>query len=274
MRSLLFAPAHKPDLVHKVLSGSTGADEVIIDLEDGVPSDGRAAATTAMRQLDTPTSDGPSAICRIRAIGQGGREDLKLVGGRFDGVMIAKAESADDVRTVCSWASEKVWPVEIWLLIETARGLLRLDDMLAVAPVAGVMFGAGDMQADLRLGEDLRQLDAARSRIVFSCAAAGVLNIVDTPDAQLKPDAGFYESARSARGLGFTAKAAIHPAQLPAIHEIFGPTAVEIERATKVLSAPDGASHHGGSMVDEATKRWARAILASVSSSKETDNDT
>lgn len=256
-------------MVHRALSGATGADRIIVDLEDGVPDDARPAAVATLRELDGAAQNGPPAICRIRGAREGGSDDLDLIGERFDGVMLAKAESADDVIDVGRWAMRQRRSIAVWLLIETARGLLSLDEMLSSANIHGVMFGAGDMQADLRVGRDVRQLDAARSRIVFSCVAAGVRNVVDTPEAQLKPDHDFYESARSARGLGFTAKAAIHPAQLPAIHEIFGPTVADIERATHVLAMPDGAVVDGREMVDEATKRWARGVLASAETYEE-----
>ncbi|MGE0214187.1 HpcH/HpaI aldolase/citrate lyase family protein [Mycolicibacterium sp.] len=272
MRSLLFAPAHKPNIVQRALSGSTGADRIVVDLEDGVPDAERPVAVATLTGLEPGAPQGTPALCRIRAADQGGDDDLPLVGARFCGVMLAKAESPADVAGVRRWLTGRGRAIELWLLIETARGLLRLDEMLAAAPVDGVMFGAGDMQADLRLGDDVRQLDAARSRIVFSCIAAGVRNIVDTPEAQLRPGAGYLASARSARGLGFTAKAAIHPAQLPAIHQVFGPSAAEIDRATAVLAMPDGASRDGAAMVDEATKRWARGILASIGTDEENNH--
>jgi citrate lyase beta subunit len=272
MRSLLFAPAHKSPIVNRALSGVTGADAVIVDLEDGVPSGARPTAVATLRELDMSVPAGPPAICRIRGALEGGADDLDLIGARFDGVMLAKAESADHVAGVSRWARAQGRPVDVWLLIETARGLLHLDEMLSAACVCGVMFGAEDMRADLRIGQDMRQLDAARSRIVFSCVAAGVRNVVDTPEAQLHPDSAFYESARSARGLGFTAKAAIHPAQLAAIHGIFGPTVTDVERATRLLTMPDGASSDGTVMVDEATKKWARAIVASVGTHEENEH--
>ena len=265
VRSFLYAPAHRARVVEKALRGETDAEAVIVDLEDGVPVDARAEAERTLRSCGDAGPEDPPALCRIRSGADARRADLALVASRFTGVLLAKAEEPEDVDDVADLIAERGTTLGIWLLVESARGVEQLPTLLTgPVRITGVMLGAGDLRADLGLLDDTdhRQLDAARSRTVFAAAAAGIRHIVDTPEAEIEPGEPFLASARSARGLGFTAKAAIHPGQLAAIHEVFRATADPRAWAHAVLDTADGAVRVGGSMVDEATRRLARRILA------------
>ena len=193
LRSFLYAPAHRARLVEKVLGGQTGADAVIVDLEDGVPVHERPAAEQTLRSCaDTGSPDLP-VLCRIRAGTDARRADVALVPRWFSGVLLAEAEEPDDVQHVADTIRERGAAFDIWLLVESARGVECLSALLAApAPITGVMLGAGDLRADLGLLDDTdhRQLDAARSRMVFA-AAAGFAHVIDTPEAEIEPGEPF-----------------------------------------------------------------------------------
>ena len=267
MRSFLYVPAHRRRPLETALTGATGADSVIIDLEDAVPFDEREAAQKNLAQA-VQVPEGPPALCRIRAGSEERAADLAVIPTWFDGVVLAKAEAPDDLRRVDETLSRRGKRLGIWLLIESARGVENLRMLLALGvPVAGVMFGAGDMRADLGLwdeGDDDRLVDHVRSQLVVACVAANVEHIVDTPESDLKPGTRFAAQTRNARGLGFTGKAAIHPRQLSAIHTAFRPSAERLAWARSVLAAGDGARRVDGVMIDEATKRLARRLTASA----------
>ena len=268
MRSLIYVPAHRRRLLEKAFGGETGADAIIVDLEDAVPPQERGAAEENLDWAARELGELP-ALLRVRAGRDARAADLALVPPWFDGVLLAKAETLSDLQEVAKRISRREARLRIWLLIESARGVEDLPALLASGvPVAGVMFGAGDMRADLGLWQDWaddRLIDHVRARIVVACAAARVEHIVDTPESDLEPGAGFAGRARAARGLGFTAKAAIHPRQVPAIHAAFGPSPEQLAWAAKVLAASDGARQIDGDMIDEATKRLARRMTASAS---------
>jgi citrate lyase subunit beta/citryl-CoA lyase len=259
MRSFLYVPAHRERPLAKALGGETGAHAVIVDLEDAVPASDRPAAERNLRAYAGRDPVGPPALCRIRAGREQRLADVALVPAWFAGVLLAKAETRADVETVAA----AVRGMGVWLLVESARGVESLPQLLE-AGVAGVMLGPGDLSTDLGLMsyDDPRPLEWARSRIVFAAVAAGVSHIVDGPEAEIEPTERFGAAVASARGLGFTAKAAIHPAQLEAIHAAYRPSAERRAWAARVLAAGDGAVALDGHLIDEASKRLARSIVA------------
>ncbi|WP_432830976.1 HpcH/HpaI aldolase/citrate lyase family protein [Dactylosporangium sp. CA-092794] len=253
-------------MLDKALSAVTGADVVVIDLEDGVPADLRHEAIANLCGLDPPPG-APPTLCRIRAGSEHRISDATILPAWVRGAVLAKAEDVDDIEVVARALRSRNPGFEVWLLIESARGVENLPAMLhAGVDIDGVLLGAGDLRADLGLFDDLdlRQIDFARSRLVYACAAAGVPHVVDTPEAQIDPDDAFVQAVYNARGLGFTGKCAIHPNQLEPIRKAFEPSAEQIAWAHRVLAAEDGARRLGTVMVDEATKRTARRLLAAA----------
>ncbi len=266
LRSFLYVPAHREQMVAKALSGSTSADAVIVDLEDGVPLDQRDAATATLAHCAGTDRSALPVLCRIRSGRDQRAADVELIPSWFAGVLLAKAEDASDLQHVSETLASRDKPLPIWLLIESARGVESLPTLLSAAvPVAGVMLGAGDLRADLGLFDvrDERPLEYARSRIVYAAVAAGVRTIVDSPDAEIEPTERYLAATRHARDMGFTARAAIHPRQLTAIHEAYRNRFTDEQRswARAVLDMSDGAQRMNGELTDEATKRWARRIL-------------
>lgn len=269
--AFLYVPAHKPRALQKALSGSTGAAYIVVDLEDGVPQADRGTAAAALIGLADRPASAPPTLCRIRSGPAERLADLELVPSWFAGVVLAKCESAADAEAVARHITASGRSLTLWPLIETALGVEALSAILA-SPLdfGGVLFGAGDLRADLGLTQDdPRPIDYGRLRTVYAARAAGLTHIIDGPEAQISPDEAFDAAVNTARGLGFTGKCAIHPDQIPPIDRGFMPTTQQLAWAAEVLAARDGAQRVGAVMVDEATKRTARRLLAAADTAED-----
>jgi (S)-citramalyl-CoA lyase len=126
------------------------------------------------------------------------------------------------------------------------------------------MLGAADMAADLGVGAEWEGLSYARGRLVAACAAAGVLPI-DSPYFSVRDQQGLKNEVKQSIGLGFSAKAAIHPAQVEPINEALTPSEEEVAKARAILVENEkGVGVVDGQMIDEAVARKARRVLAAV----------
>ena len=268
--SYLFVPAIRLDRVEKARQSE--ADEVIVDLEDAVAEGDKAAAREA---LDAIPSGRPVHV-RVNARRTAHHEaDLRAVaalGGRAGGavlsaVVVPKVEAPEDVATV---AAALPAGVAVVALVESARGIVGAD-AIAAAGAGRLLFGSADYVADIGARPGPEVLAYPRSRLVVASRAAGLPAPVDGPTLSIG-DAGLLRAeAQAARALGMGGKLCIHPAQLAAVHEVFGSPADEVEWARNVLAA--AADHGGGvftfegSMVDEPVLARARRLLAADSGS-------
>ncbi|HSV53149.1 MAG TPA: CoA ester lyase [Burkholderiaceae bacterium] len=269
-RSFLFVPANRPERYAKALA--SGADAVIIDLEDAVaPADkGAARAQLADGLPSLPAHDRGRVLVRINAAGTAWHDaDLlllqSLVLQGLAGVVVPKAESADMLRHVAALLGPAC---AVFPLVESGAGLAAVDALAACAQVPRLMFGNLDFQADLGLacGPDEAELVPVRLALVLASRRANLAAPVDgvtaaTQDlAQLKTDV-----ARSRRG-GFGAKLCIHPAQVAAVHAELTPSAAELDWARRVQAgfadAGGGVFSLDGRMVDAPVVRLAERLLA------------
>lgn len=273
LRSLLFAPASRPDVLAKLPRAQP--DGVVIDLEDAVPADAKAAARPHARAAGTQLATahpGMAVYVRVNAVptewfaadvGEG-------VAPEVSGVVVPKLESPDQVEHVVdALARAGLGHLHLLAGIETARGVEAARDLFR-APVRVAYFGAEDYVADLggvRTPENTEVL-YARSRVALAARLAGVLAL-DQVVTALTDETRFLADAAQGRALGFAGKLCIHPAQVPLAHRAFSPTAEEVDRARRLLAAYDEASARGeaaiafeGQMVDEPLARHARAVLA------------
>jgi citrate lyase subunit beta/citryl-CoA lyase len=262
-RVFLYVPAHDERKVAKALTG-TGADVVILDLEDGVPPSERETARRQVTALP-PQSQIP-VLVRMNAVGsQAHATDLAAVHAArgVAGVVLAKADAA----SAQALAPRLPDGLGLWLLIETAIGIASLPSLLGGPPLAGLLLGAGDLLADLgaRWTRDELPLLCARSQLVMTAAVCGI-PVIDTPDAEFRDLKLLAERSARARDLGFSGKAAIHPAQLDVIRAAFTPSADEIRWARSVIAnaAGGGAWTSGSEVQDAATVRRAERILEGV----------
>ena len=271
-RSILFVPGYRPDRFGKAMAA--GADAVCIDLEDAVPPQRKAMARKAVAHfLEEMSVEGPRneagaphLIIRINDPDTDlGRADTEALRGtrQPDAFMIPKVRTAAGLRRAARLLSDGV---PLFALIETALGLENAADIGQASPaVAGLVFGGFDLAIELRADPSWEPLLHARSRVVHAAALSG-LDAIDMPSLGFREMSGLREEAGRVRRLGFAGKMAIHPAQLPVIHEVFTPSELEVERAHRILDADreagGGAVALEGRMVDRPVAEVARRVLA------------
>ncbi|MGH8953363.1 MAG: HpcH/HpaI aldolase/citrate lyase family protein [Acidimicrobiia bacterium] len=279
VRSMLFTPGNRPDMLAKAVQ--SGTDAVIVDLEDSVSVDQKPVARDNLAQL--PESPVPYYV-RTNAVETGLLwEDVVAAGNSpAVGVIIPKAEDpkvlseVDGALTALEMTAGKtIGSITVIPLLESALGVRLTYEMATVSDrVECVMFGGGeqgDLVADLGVvwtpeGTGLMQ---ARSQVLLSARAAGVPYPMEAVFMDFRNPDGLRVECELARTLGYIGKVAIHPAQIEVINDVFTPAPDEVEYHRKVLTAFEEAEAEGkasiavdGKMVDYAVARVARAVLA------------
>ncbi len=277
VRSILFVPGDRPDRYGKALAA--GADAICIDLEDAVAPGAKAGAREsvarylARRGTLDPTDAGPIhgrqplVIVRVNDPGsdEGARDVASMAGGPPpDAFMIPKVTIETGIRD----ARQLLGNVPLIPIIETVRGLENAAGIGAASPsVAALIFGGFDLSVELGAEPEWEPLLYTRSRVVHAAALCGI-DTIDMPSRDLREMTGLRDEAVKARRLGFTGKVAIHPAQIPVIHEVFTPSAEEVEQARRIVEADraagGGAVALDGRMVDRPVVEAARRMLERV----------
>ncbi len=265
-RSWLYTPGTQPQRFDR--AAAVGADGLIIDLEDAVAArDKDAARAHAVAHLSGPEAGVLRAVRINPPSTRAGLRDLAALseaGVGPDAVVVPKCASGAIVAMVATVFAEAGQAPAVIALVESAAGVAGLQDLVRAPGLAGIAVGAADLSADLGCSPTWESLAAARSVVVVHAASAG-LAVIDSPFFDLADDAGLGAEAAAAAAFGFSAKAAIHPRQIPAINAAFAPSDEQIEWAHAVLEvAADGVGLVDGVMIDAAVARRARRILASV----------
>jgi citrate lyase subunit beta/citryl-CoA lyase len=267
-RSLLYVPASSETMVCG--AGSRGADVLILDLEDGVHPDVKESARELIERLWTEVDfGGAEVLLRVNAAGSPWHEADLAAATRIRpaGVVLPKCE---DPAAVESLDARLGWGLPLFLMIETARGVIAAPELARAPRVAGLLFGAADYRESMRAGRtpDEIELLPPRSALVLAARAAGV-EAFDTPFFAYRDEAGLEASARRARALGFDGKTVIHPTQVAVVNRVFSPTVAEVERARRVAAALEAAAGQGrgvatvdGEMVEALHLAEARRVLA------------
>jgi (S)-citramalyl-CoA lyase len=262
IQSVLFVPGNRPERFAKALA--SGADSVCIDLEDAVPASEKVEARSAA--LGAIGDDARLAI-RINGLTtRAGFADLLALAEapvRPALVFIPMVDSAAEVAIARSVLSDKA--MNFIPLIETTTGIANAPAIAAEAGVAALMLGGADLSAQLGVTLSWEPLLFARSQLVMAAAGAGKA-VIDVPYIHLDDAAGLDEEAGRAKALGFTAKAAIHPAQIASIHGVFRPTADDIAEAAAAAAAyaeANGAAvRFKGKMLEAPVMARYRQILS------------
>ena len=269
-RSWLFTPATRPERFAK--AAEVGADVLIIDLEDAVsPADKPKARQIALDHL-AGNVNGPQRTLRVNGLDTpAGIADLDaLLGSKADPdfILLPKTETAGHLIVLDRLLAASGKTARLVGLIESARGLSRLEEIAVATPrLFALMLGAADMAADLGAAVAREPLAMARSRLVAACALAGVAPI-DSPFFDVHDAVGLKADVDAATVFGFVAKAAIHPDQVGPINTALTPTKDEVDHARRFLSANEGGvGVVDGQMVDEAVARKARRTLAAAPAS-------
>jgi len=265
-RSYLFVPGHRADRFDKALA--CGADAVVLDLEDAVASQDKAAARDALARYLAVADDDRRARLVVRINDERTPwfdDDLALLATtRASAVMLPKAETVVTlarVRSACPG-------IAVLALVESARGVLNAEALAAADGVMRLVFGTLDFALDLDLVDDPAAgpvgLDAAASRLAWASRAAGLPPPVAGVTANMHDAALLHADFARARAHGFGAKLCIHPQQVAWVHEALRPTDAEIEWAQRVLAAASsmqGAVQVDGRMVDRPVVERARRLL-------------
>lgn len=256
-RSYLFLPGNRCERIAKALA--SGADAVIVDLEDAVPpAEKDAARATVLASLDaahpvwlringaqTPWFDADRALC---------------VHAGIAGIVLPKAESPEPIAALHKDFARPVLPI-----IESALGLARLTGIAEAKGTQRIVFGSIDLRLDLGIPGDEPVLDPYRMQLVLASRLAGLPAPVDGVTTSFS-DPGLVEAdTRRSASLGFTAKLCIHPKQIAPVHRGFGPSEKDIAWARRVIAADTAAAGNAvaldGQMVDRPVVDRARTIL-------------
>lgn len=292
MRSYLFVPGDSERKLEKSLS--SGADCLLIDLEDSVALSQKPAARAMTAEFiarqRAQSHDGPGLIIRVNPLSsQMTDDDLSaIMASRPDGILLPKSESGADVQQLSvmmavheaeSGIDEGKTDIHA-LVTETALGTLNAASYVNASPrLRSLSWGAEDLSADL--GVETNRDEAgnytdlfryARTVTVFGAAAAGV-SAIDTVFVDYRDQDGLEAECRAAARDGFVGKMAIHPGQIEPINRIFTPSDAAINHARKVVDLFDSAGENvgvlslDGKMIDQPHLKQARRILERASSS-------
>jgi citrate lyase subunit beta/citryl-CoA lyase len=257
-RSFLFVPGSHPQRFER--AQASGADVVVVDLEDAVAANDKLEARDAARRW---LAAGNRAAVRVNAHGSAWHaSDLDAVADLALAVMLPKAEP-EQVHAVAEAFKDR--PVALIPLIETAKGLRHAEEICAHRAVVRPAIGTVDLAAELGVDPATSTLlDHARGVVAFAAAAAACGTPIDGVTTDIRDVHSLDREIGRARSLGFTAKLAIHPAQVNPINRAFVPSDQEMEWATRILAGPrrDGVDVIDGQMIDEPVRRRARMLLA------------
>jgi len=260
-RSWLFVPATRPDRFAK--AATSGADRVIIDLEDAVAPDEKREARRGLMTAAIP-QDVPVYLRVNSALTPWFEEDLGVARTlTIRGVLLPKADSAAHVeRALAAIPPEHV----VVPIIETAAGLWHVLDVARCPRVERLIFGALDFTLDTGIHDADGAFDAVRSRIVVASKVAGIAPPVDLVTLAIDdPDLLRRQAARS-RSFGFGGKLCIHPKQIQITNDAFRPSDEEVAWARAVLDElstrpEDAVFAHRGELVDRPVIQRAKQII-------------
>lgn len=262
----LFVPGSRDDRFDR--AATSGADEVVLDLEDGVAPDAKDAA----RDRVASWLDGHgSGWVRVNGAGTPWHHrDLAAVSGRsgLRGVVVPQAEDVDALQTLRATLPAEAGVVA---LVESALGIDRAAAIASSGVVNRLAFGSVDFALDIGASETDEAMLFARSSLVVASRVGSLPPPLDGITVSTTDESLSRAAAARARGLGFGGKLCIHPRQVPAVAEGFRPTAAELAWASRVLEAAGGevggtadrgAIGVDGDMVDRPVLTRARALLS------------
>jgi citrate lyase subunit beta/citryl-CoA lyase len=281
IRTALFVPGTRPDRVDKALI--SGADVIIIDLEDTVPLARKEATRPKVREKILEHA-GRKTMVRVNAIGSGFCQgDLdEVIVKELSCVMLPKVEGPEQIREINHRLRRleeergmAAGAVSIIPLIESAIAVQNILPILSQKTdptrVLTAAFGAADYSLDLgiEISKEGLELIYPRSRIAVACRATHIQPPLDTPYMiDLKDVDGLKADAMRAKQLGFQGKLCIHPNQIEPCHTVFSPTKEEIFYAEKVIQAFEEAEQSGvaaiqldGKFIDYPVVERARRTL-------------
>ena len=276
-RSALYIPGSNPRAMDK--ARGLPCDAILFDLEDAVaPEEKVAARATLAEGLAAGGYGRRVTIVRINGLGTDwGPDDAAAVASMAcDGVLLPKVDGPGDVDAL----ADRVPGKAIWVMIETARGVLNAAAIAGHDRVAGLVIGTNDLARELgtRVTPDRAPLWGALQGCVLAARAAGVV-VLDGVYNAFRDDDGLRRECVQGRDFGMDGKTLIHPAQLGPANEIFGPSPDEIDLARRQIAAFEAAEARGegvavldGSIVENLHVATARATLGKAAAIRELES--
>ena len=279
LRSMIFTPGHRRDLIEKAIR--SGADAVIVDLEDAVAVDNKEEARESLANL--PSSHVPVYVRVNGPTTEFMWEDVVAAArAAVAGVVLPKAEEPGLLKEISGAitaieisSGQDRGSIGIIPLIESGLGVRNTYDLAVSSDrIESVLFGGGeqgDLVADLGVEwtPDGTGLLFARSQVLLSARAAGIQHPLEAVFMDFRNLVALRVECEQARRLGYVGKVAIHPAQVEVINDVFTPAPDVVEYQRKVLAAFEEAEAGGsasiavdGKMVDYAVARVARVVIA------------
>jgi citrate lyase subunit beta/citryl-CoA lyase len=256
-RSILFLPASNLRAIEK--AGGLDADMIILDCEDAVKPEDKAAAREAAVEAVSQGFGGRPAAIRMnsRATPFYGEDLVAFRSSDADFLILPKVDDYHQIHDVIQSTAKP-----ILAMIETATGVLNAA---SIAPQSsGLIAGTNDLAADLRIppGAGREGLATSLQTIVLAARAAGVAAF-DGVHNKLEDEQGLVRQCEQGRAFGFDGKSLIHPSQIDAANRIFGPSPEQIVAAERLIaSATGGAERYDGGMIEAMHVEQARAVLA------------
>lgn len=276
-RSLMFVPGNQERKLAKVQDLS--ADVIIYDLEDSVPLGEKSVARKLVSKALFQNKHKVNYV-RVNDLSTDhfSADLTELVSPYLHGIMLPKANRKEDIQHVehllCFLEQEKALPqgsIAIIPLIESAAGVYHAYEIAASSSrVKCLAFGSVDYCLDVnaQLSKEGLEILYARSQLVVASRAAGIDAPIDTVYIDIKDETGLSQEARLAKQLGFQGKLVIHPAQINIVHDVFSPTAEEIEEAQQIVGAYEQALAEGlaaiefrGKMLDLPVVERAKRVV-------------
>jgi citrate lyase subunit beta/citryl-CoA lyase len=263
-RTYLFVPGNRPERFAKALT--SGADAVVLDLEDAVAPAAKGEARDAIAQWarQAPDADRERIVVRINDAGSSAfADDLRLLReARISNVMLPKAESAPHVQAVRAAVPE----AGVLALIESAAGVANVQQVAGAEGTARLVFGTLDyaLDLDLDIADGPDGLAHAASVLAIASRIAGLSAPVAGVTPQLDDEQRLLADLAWSRRHGFGAKLCIHPRQVAPIHAALAPGAEALDWARRVLAAEaasPGAARLDGRMIDRPVVLQAERTL-------------
>jgi citrate lyase subunit beta/citryl-CoA lyase len=283
-RSWMFVPGHRQKMIDKAL-GLAQVDALMLDIEDGVPQQEKQNARQqigASLVKERAPGTTPARFVRVSAVSyEHITADLAhIVQPGLDGLVLPKVETPQQIQLVDAILRDRerqtgiaLGKIALLIAIESPRGLLNAHAIATASPrVVGLLFGAEDLGKELglpfRREAEASELLFQRSTLVVAAAAANI-QAVDGVWPDLSDAEGLKRYALQSRRLGFNGMSLIHPGQIEAINQIFGPSADDVAYCQKVIEAfdaalarGDGSIAFGGQLIDLPIVERAKRTVA------------
>ena len=263
-RSALYIPGSRQRALEK--ARQLPVDVILFDLEDAVSPDEKVAARETLRAALAAGSYGPRyKVVRINGLDtEWGAQDVAAVSDmECDAVLLPKVNSSADLDDLASKLADK----PIWAMMETPQGILNAAEIAAHPRLDGFVMGTNDLAKELN-SRTRAAMRVSLQHCLLAARAHGVVAIDGVYNA-FKDEEGLRAECEEGRDFGFDGKSLIHPAQVTVSNEVFGPSADDIDLASRQISAFEEAVANGqgvavvdGKIVENLHVETARATLA------------